>query len=290
MYSVCTILKFTEVIIMSETKPDSGQTPDSGETLFEPVCLDVPRIYDSCGAKDCLRDLTVFFTQENQELIDTATTVRVTRVSVITATVDVDAVAFNRGYYSVDETFYFLCCCEVYTAAGALPSTVTGIAAASKRAVLYGSEGCVKRFSSAASSVIDAAELDCCAAYGGSLPVATVQVSSPMALAASLSPVSTAPIVPFVPENVTEFIGGSLVAPDAQQVSTTIGVFSVTTLSRDVQLTLPSYDFCMPRKECEGREDDPCEAFGKIEFPADSFFPPAAQDSESGGVFDCRCG
>ena len=64
----------------------------------------------------------------------------------------------------------------------------------------------------------------------------------------------------------------------------------MTTLSRDVQLTLPSYDFCMPRKECEGREDDPCEAFGKIEFPADSFFPPAAQDSEGGGVFDCRCG
>ena len=205
---------------MSETKPGAEQTaeqkPDAGDTIFEPVCLDVPRIYDSCGAKDCLRGLTVFFTQENQDLIDTATSVRITRVSVITATVDVDAVAFNRGYYSVDETFYFLCCCEVYTAAGAMPSTVTGIAVASKRSVLYGSEGCVKRFSSASSPVIDAAELDCCAAYGGSLPVATVQVSSPMALAATLSPVSTAPIVPFVPESVTEFIGGSLVAPADQ--------------------------------------------------------------------------
>ena len=89
---------------MSETIVDAAQAAEN-DAAFDPVCLDVPRIYDSCGAKDCLRDLTVFFTQENQELINTATTVRVTRVSVLTATVDVDAMAFNRGYYSVDETY-----------------------------------------------------------------------------------------------------------------------------------------------------------------------------------------
>ena len=69
-------------------------------------------------------------------------------VAYYTATVDVDSVAFNRGYYSVDETFYFLCCCEVYTATGALPTSITGIAVSSKRVVLYGSDGNVKRFSS----------------------------------------------------------------------------------------------------------------------------------------------
>lgn len=280
---------------MSETtfdaEPAAAETADNGNDLsFEPVCLDVPRIYDSCGAKDCLRDLTVFFTEENRALIDAAASVRVTRVSVITTTVDVDAVAFHRGYYSVDETFYFLCCCEVYAATGALPRTVTGVAVAAKRAVLYGSDGCVKRFSSAAPSVIDPAELDCCAGYSSSLPVATVQVSSPMALAASLTPVMTAPIVPFVPENVAEFIGGALVAPETQQVTATIGVFSITTLSREVQMMLPSYDFCLPRKECGDRDDDPCEAFSQIEFPADSFFPPTAQENEQAGQpFDCHC-
>lgn len=277
---------------MSETKLDPEQTAaqdNVGDPGFEPVCLDVSRIYDSCGAKDCLRDLTVFFTQENQDLIDSATSVRITRVSVITVTVDVDAVAFNRGYYSVDETFYFLCCCEVYTAAGALPATVTGVAVASKRAVLYGSDGSAKRFSSASPSAIDYSELDCCAGYSSSLPTANVQVSSPMALAASLSPVTTTPIVPFVPENVAEFIGGDLVAPAAQKVSTTIGVFSITTLSREVQIMLPSYDFCMPRKECDDREDDPCEAFGKIDFPSDSFFPPSEQGDGGGAAFDCHC-
>ena len=96
---------------MSETilnaEQTAPETPGSGEEAigFDPVCLEVPRIYDNCGAKDCLRDLTVFFTPENQTLIETATSVRVTKVSVITATVDVDSVAFNRGYYSVDETF-----------------------------------------------------------------------------------------------------------------------------------------------------------------------------------------
>lgn len=282
---------------MSETTFDAEnaavEAPASsgdGGMDFEPVCLDVPRIYDSCGAKDCLRNLTVFFTAENQALIDTATSVRITRVSVITASVDVDSVAFHRGYYSVDTTFYFLCCCEVYTGAGASPTTVTGIAVYSKRAVLYGSDGCVKRFSSDTTPTLDPAELDCCTGYFGSLPTATVQVSSPMALSAELIPVTTPPIVPFVPENVIEFIGGELVAPTVQQVRTTIGIFSITTLSRDVQLMLPSYDFCVPRKECEDRNDDPCEAFNKIDFPTDSFFPPSSQDSDGNdNPFDCHC-
>ena len=282
---------------MSETilnaEQTAPETPGSGEEAigFDPVCLEVPRIYDNCGAKDCLRDLTVFFTPENQTLIETATSARVTKVSVITATVDVDSVAFNRGYYSVDETFYFLCCCEVYSAARATPTSISGLAVSSKRVVLYGSEGCVKRFSSDRTAVIDPAELDCCTGYSSTLPTANVQVSSPVALSAALSPVTVAPIAPFVPEDVTEFIGGELAVPDAQQVTTTIGVFSITTLSREVQLMLPSYDFCMPRKECADRTDDPCEAFGKIEFPTEAFFPPNAQDSEQGDMsFDCRCG
>ena len=281
---------------MSETSIDTEQTnvetTDNGSDNigFDPVCLDVPRIYDSCGAKDCLKDINVFFTEENQALIDTATSVRVTKVNVIDTTVDVDSVAFHRGYYSVDETFYFLCCCEVYTGTGALPTTVTGIAVYSKRVVLYGSDGCVKRFSSDSTPILDPAELDCCTSYTGSLPTATVQVSSPMALAAAMSAVTVPVIVPYVPENIVEFIGGALVAPKTQQLQTTIGIFSITTLSRDVQLMLPSYDFCMPRKECDDQNDDPCEAFNKIDFPSDSFFPPASRDADSSdGSFDCHC-
>ncbi len=278
---------------MPETSFEAEQNAASAENAvaFDPVCVDVPRIYDSCGAKDCLRDLTVFFTDEDQELIESATSVRVTRVNVLTATVDVDAVAFHRGYYSVDETFYFLCCCEVYTGAGALPANVNGIAVSSKRVVLYGSDGCVKRFTSGTSPVVDPADLDCCNGFAGALPTATVQVSSPMALAAQVRPVTAPVIVPFVSKAVTDLLGGELAVPVNQQIVTTIGIFSITALSRDVQLMLPSYDFCMPGKECDDREDDPCETFSKIEFPTGSFFPPGEKDIEPGdSSFDCHCG
>ncbi|MEE0874298.1 MAG: hypothetical protein UIH27_12665 [Ruminococcus sp.] len=270
-----------------ETEQAAGEVklPDP-----EPVCLDAARIYDSCGTKDCLRDLTVFFTEENQTLIDTATSVRVNKISVITASVDVDSVAFHRGYYAVDIIYYFNVCCEVYSGAANTPAAVNGLATSSKRVVLYGSDACVKVFSSDTEPEIDVAELDCCNGYPVTMPRATVQVSSPMALASSVVPVTAPVIPPFVPEKVVEFFGAEIIAPVAQQVTVTVGVFTITQLSRNVQLMMPSYDFCVPRKECDARTDDPCEAFGKIDFPADSFFPPSSIDSDGEApAFDCHC-
>lgn len=274
-----------------ENDVQTTQNNNEPENAFDPVCVDVPRIYDSCGAKDCLRDLTVFFTAEDQAVVDTAASVRVTKASVLSAAVSADAVAFHRGYYSVDVIFYFAVCAEVYTAAGALPTTVTGLATASKRAVLYGSDAGVKVFSSdAPDAPIDATDFDCCPGCSGTLPTATVQVSSPMVLASGVTPVIAPKILPFVPENVADFFGGDLAAPTAQQVVVTLGTFSIIQLTRDVQLMIPSYDFCVPRKECDSQTDDPCEAFSKIEFPSDSFFPPSTAENETGSSpFGCGC-
>ena len=119
----------SEVNLENDVQTEQG---DGAQELgFEPVCIDVPRIYDSCGAKDCLRDLTVFFTGEDQQLVEKASSVRVSKASVLTSTITVDAVAFNRGYYAVDVVFYFAVCAEVYTGTGAMPSTATGLATAS---------------------------------------------------------------------------------------------------------------------------------------------------------------
>ena len=268
----------SEVTLENDVQTTQNNEP---ENAFDPVCVDVPRIYDSCGAKDCLRDLTVFFTAEDQAVVDTAASVRVTKASVLSAAVSADAVAFHRGYYSVDVIFYFAVCAEVYTAAGALPTTVTGLATASKRAVLYGSDAGVKVFSSdAPDAPIDATDFDCCPGCSGTLPTATVQVSSPMVLASGVTPVIAPKILPF----------GDLAAPTAQQVVVTLGTFSIIQLTRDVQLMIPSYDFCVPRKECDSRTDDPCEAFSKIEFPSDSFFPPSTAENETGSSpFGCGC-
>ena len=65
------------------------------------------------------------------------------------------------------------------------------------------------------------------------------------------------------------------------------------------RVLIPSYDFCIPQKECVGATDDnPCDLFERIDFPVDEFFPPERgeflecdQDdiSEPEGDNDCGC-
>lgn len=74
----------------------------------EPVCINVSRIYDSCGAKDCLSNLPVMFTEANQKIIDGACSVKISNVRIITSTVEVEPVAFHRGFYSVDMMYSIL--------------------------------------------------------------------------------------------------------------------------------------------------------------------------------------
>jgi hypothetical protein len=97
-----------------------------------------------------------------------------------------------------------------------------------------------------------------------------------MALSAKL--VNYHKIEPFpcgaVPRCVMDYFGCDFANPTSRQIQVTIGIFTITQLQRNVQLMIPSYDFCIPRKECASKTDDPCEVFSKIEFPTDSFFPP----------------
>lgn len=126
--------------------PRKMHAPEGGEQTngCEPVCINVSRIYDSCGAKDCLSNLPVMFTEANQKIIDGACSVKISNVRIITSTVDVEPVAFHRGFYSVDMMYYFAVTVEAYTAAGAIPETVTGLAMYGKRVVLYGGEALCK--------------------------------------------------------------------------------------------------------------------------------------------------
>ena len=90
-------------------------------------------------------------------------------------------------------------------------------------------------------------------------------------------------------KSVAEFFGEAMASPETQQVLVTLGTFSIVQLTRNVQLMIPSYDFCVPRKECAADTSDPCEAFSKIEFPTDSFFPPSTTDADAGTPFHCGC-
>ena len=60
-----------------------------------------------------------------------------------------------------------------------------------------------------------------------------------------------------VPSSVTRVFDDALVVGgEAKRVFVSIGIFSIIKLERRVQLLIPSYDFCIPHKECVGATDD----------------------------------
>ena len=78
----------------------------NSDEFKEAVCIDAARIYDSCGDKDCLADLRVYFTDVTQPIIDTAYTVKAKNVDVASAYLSVSythlimEVAIMDGRYS----------------------------------------------------------------------------------------------------------------------------------------------------------------------------------------------
>ena len=136
--------------------------------------------FAGCSDKDCLEDLRVYFTQDKNDLIANATNVRLRSVDVITVYLDLESVPFNKGFYSVDMTFFFDVCLDIFSAASSTSVVVSGIAVFNKKVILYGGEGNVKSFSS--DNRCDALDPVCSRV----LPKATVQVAQPVALAAYL--------------------------------------------------------------------------------------------------------
>ena len=119
-----------------------------GRKVNEAICIDTARVYDSCADKDCLAALRVYFTDTAESIIESAVSIRCRGCEVLNVLTDVDAVPFNRGYYSVDITFFFAVTVDVLTAGSQQPVTVTGLSVFSKKCILYGAEGSVKVFSS----------------------------------------------------------------------------------------------------------------------------------------------
>ena len=93
----------------------SGNEPLTENKCTDAVCINASRIYDSCGSKDCLSNLAVYFTPCSQSVINNASSVKICKASVITADVSVESIAFHRGCYAVDVTFYFDISLEAYT-------------------------------------------------------------------------------------------------------------------------------------------------------------------------------
>lgn len=276
------------------TFPSQETQGNCGQNIREAVCIDAYRVYDSCADKDCLEDLRVYFTEAGQNVIEQTCNLRLRDVNVINVCIDLEPVPFQKGFYSVDMTFFFEVSFDACTSSNSAPITVNGLSMFTKKVILYGSEGNVKIFSS--DFALD--ELDTQNSFAKNLPRAVVQVAEPIGLSSTLCEVnqSCCCCEPRcrIPSCICKRYGGEFVCNGVSKVvRATIGLFSIVQIERNVQMLIPAYDFCVPDKECVTSTDNPCELFSRIDFPTDEFFPPRAaelNDNSGNDTFiGCPC-
>lgn len=138
---------------------------DSTACIREAVCVHTKKIFDSCRDKDCIEDLRVYPTVGSQTYIDNAFSVRPKSAELLYAEVNVEAITFNKGYYTVDVTYFYKITGETFPGG----NLVTGLAIFDKRVMLCGGEGTVKTFSS---------DLCDCSCVDDGMPIAYVEITA----------------------------------------------------------------------------------------------------------------
>ncbi len=258
--------------------------PTNSTNFKEAVCINADRVYDSCCDRDCLEDLRVYFNAADQQLISDAQYVRLKGAEVVYTNIDVEPVNFHKGYYTCTLNIYFMVSVDISGAT--LPNTtVSGIAYHQKQIVLYGSEGSVKVFSNTYTLSSDA---DTQSSSKVNTPKCTVQVAEPVLLSARLYKRGTLGCcLASFPQCVQNCICGGLcdTEPENNSVYVTIGLFSIVSLAREVQILVPTYDFAFPEKKCIETNDSPCDVFKSIDFPTNEFFPTRPCNLQG----DCGC-
>ena len=250
-----------------------------GHDCSDAVCIHTDKVIDSCRDKDCLEDMRAYFTACGQEIIDSAINVKCTKAEIIWVFSDTEPVPFNRGFYSVDLKYFFKITVAAFTGSGR-PTEVEGLASFDKKVILFGSEGNAKIFASKYKEDAFDAQLW----KKTNLPKAVVEVVDPIVLGAKLVDARDKHCccdedfdISSVPNSVKCIFEEPLVlGGESKRVLVSIGIFSIIKLERHVQLLIPSYDYCIPNKECVGSATDnsPCDLFDRIQFPVDEFFPP----------------
>jgi len=247
-------------------QPVFPPVPQAVPRLRETAGIQAARILDSCGDRDCLEDLQVFFPAREQEIVNSGAAVSARYAEAVRADSKIEPQSFRPGYYNVDITYYFLIHFSVSLTAGA-PAEVAGHAYHQKRYTLFGGESGIKTFISSDTGKGAAAA-----------PVSVVQVSDPVALSAVIT--ERAPAYSEAPDNIPAQAAGyfadiGLPTPDTvkKTVLATIGLFSVVSLTRDSALLMPVYDYALPERYCPSTRADPGEIFNRIGFPFERFYP-----------------
>ena len=244
------------------------------------------KITDSCRDKDCIEDLRVWLTREGQSVLEKATTAKVRCADLITTTIEVEPVAFDRNHYCVDVTFYYRIIADAIVGCGR-PVSLQGVAVFSKRAVLCGEDSKAHVFTSEQNGSTLLTD------FGTNRPTAVVEVLDPMVLSSCVRDVcqchcKDASVVQ-LPERVCRLFDEEFVMTgENRRLFVTLGQFSIVRLERDVQLVVPIVEYSTPTKECcdsPGCSEDPCEMFRRIPFPTGQFSPKNCDCNDT-----CDCG
>ncbi len=263
----------------------------------EAVCIHTKKIYDACRDKDCIEDLRFYPTQAGQEILSRAQSVKGGKAELLYTYIDVEPVAFHRGFYAVDLRFFYRVTLTAFWA-GSRGVEVEGLCVFDKRVILFGGEGSAKVFSSRVR--LDA--MDQQMLQQSNMPVAVVEAVDPIVLCAKVVECCDCRCCDCdlceVPPCVCQCFCCDLTpGEDCRRVFVTLGQFSIIRLERDSQLLMPVYDYCLPEKccpsgsNCGNNCDDPCELFQNIAFPVDQFFPPQGDNCscETNKQPSCSC-
>ncbi len=270
--------------------PENTHDPAGGLTLDRPVCIHTNQIVDSCLDKDCVEDLRVYLTTQSQTALDNATGAKTRCAELLYADVDVEPLAYKRGHYAVDLTFYYRIVGDALLG-GVRPTTITGLAIFAKRVVLCGGKGGAKSFSSL-DEIPPSVELLSCGK-----PEAILEALDPMILSSKVKEVCECRCgetdVTEIPPTIAESFGEQLVlSGESKRLYVTIGQFSTVRLERDTQLSVRVGEYCAPTRECcdeECCEEDPCDLFSRIDFPIRAFFPDGKCGCAKEEQPDCGC-
>lgn len=174
--------------------------------IREAVCIHTKKVLDACRDKDCVEDLRVYLTRDSQAVLDRCANARARCVELLHTDIQVEAVPYNNGFYTLDLTFFYRVVADV-TIGGTRPTTVYGLAVFPKRALLFGGDGSAKIFSSSG--------CQCRGRTGCAMPHAVVEVVDPMVLASgvvdSCSCPCSCPELPELPQCVLSWFDDELV-------------------------------------------------------------------------------
>ncbi len=229
----------------------------------EAVSIETQRIFDTCSDRDCIVDLPVML--DGCCCLTECMNVAKTRcVDVNRVCIAVDKVPFKEGYYSVDITYTFKLTFDAYEKTCTEESVpLCGTAVWNKRVILYGANGDIKTFTSDDPTAVDT-ETDMCCCRIVNKPKVSVSVVPPIALETKIEC-----------RNIQNCCDSEPVM--VKGIFVTLGLFSVIKLTRPAALLIPTYDYCVPGKECCSPAESPEEIFDKLAFPTEQFFPHACE-------------